>query len=220
MQHLQHLILGLAYTTLFLDMIKYAEAQLPADKHATVPIYIKATAGVRILSEAKRVAVVDTLKEYLSDPSQSSFLFDSNLGVQVLSGEFEGAFDWLSINYLAGGLRKDTTKKSVISIDMGGSSLELTFEPIDTLMEGSFPLRVNGTDVILYTQSYLKYGRNQALLRHRQDLLSEFPDAEVVMDPCFGKGYEESLTIDGRSVRFSGTGNHELCLILTRKLLR
>ncbi|KAJ9053077.1 hypothetical protein DSO57_1027686 [Entomophthora muscae] len=192
------------------DMVKYAQDQLPSNKHGTIPIFIKATAGVRILSESKRVSVVETLKEYLSDRSKSSFLFDKNLGVQVLSGEFEGAFDWLSINYLAGTLRKESVEKSVISIDMGGSSLELTFEPTDTLMEGAFPLRVNGTD----------FGRNQALLRYRQDLLAEFPDDKVVYDPCFPKGYEESLFSNRRKVRLSGTGNYNVCLLLTRKLLR
>lgn len=204
----------------FSDMIKYAESQLPKNKLSSVPIFIKATAGVRILSEAKRFAVVETLKKYLSDRSKSPFLFDKKLGVQILSGEFEGSFDWLSINYLAGTLRKDSVEKSVISIDMGGSSLELTFEPTETLMEGAFPLRVNGTDVILYTQSYLKFGRNQALLRYQQDLLSMFPDSKVVSDPCFPKGYEELSHRNGQEILFKGSGNYELCLKLTRKLLR
>ncbi|KAI0219246.1 Ectonucleoside triphosphate diphosphohydrolase 1 [Massospora cicadina] len=201
-------------------MIEYAKRQLPTYKHASVPIYVKATAGVRILNEAKRVAVVKALTNYLSDSSKSPFQFDKNLGVQVLSGEFEGAFDWLTVNYLAGTLGKDSVELSQISIDMGGSSLELTFEPTGELMEGAFPLRFNGTDVILYTHSYLKFGRNQALVRHRQALLEAFPDDKMVKDPCFPVGFREVIELNERTVEVSGTGDYELCQLLTRKLLR
>lgn len=206
----------------FKDMIKYAKHQIPEEKHANTLIYILATAGVRLLERSKRVKVVDTLTEFLSE--HSPFKLDRNLGVQVLPGEFEGAFDWLTVNYLAGTLRKESVQESLVSIDMGGASLELTFEPTDTLVDGSFPLRVNGTDRILYTQSYLKYGRNQALHRYRQSLVSKYKSTkkDQVEDPCFPEGYFETANYDmyKKKIQFVGTGDYELCRILTRELLR
>ncbi|KAI9295299.1 nucleoside phosphatase GDA1/CD39 [Neoconidiobolus thromboides FSU 785] len=215
----------------FKGMINFAKDYIPKEKHRQTTFHVLATAGVRVLGFKKIKKVVNKVSEYLIQIKDFPFKIDEDFGVQVLPGEFEGAYDWLTINYLAGTLNKSAVKDSIISIDFGGASLELTFEPTERLSEGSFPLRVNGTDRILYTQSYLKFGRNQALIRHRQQLVenswSEMENDTVkieVIDPCFPINYRQKIKVEVfgkvRKVNFVGGGNYSLCEILTLDLLR
>jgi hypothetical protein len=208
---------------------------IPEESQNETPLFLLATGGIRVLKPAIAEEITGNLKDYLGKKLNSPFKFDPDFGVQVIPGEFEGAFDWLAVNYVFGSLHKNSAKDTVISLDMGGASVELTFEPSNRIKDGAFPLRVNGTDRILYTKSFLRFGRNQALIRHRVNLVNEVfendPDLKrkctkckplEVTDPCFPHGYVQRMykPYFNRQIRFLGSGDYPLCNIYTKKLLK
>ena len=56
---------------------------------------------MRLLLEPRANAVMTTLDSILSDPSNHPFNYHS-LNTRILSGEEEGVFAWIAVNYLGG----------------------------------------------------------------------------------------------------------------------
>ncbi len=56
---------------------------------------------MRLLLEPKADAIMDRIDEILLDQSRNPFRYTS-LNCRILSGEEEGAFAWISVNYLRG----------------------------------------------------------------------------------------------------------------------
>ena len=108
------------------------------------------------------------------------------------AGRDEGAYGWLSINFLLSRLNgmPAAGEGTMGSIEMGGASSQVTVqlkgaaarEPADP--STTYTLDVGGHKYVLYTHSYLGFGQEQA--RSRYNALLTGPARE---DPCFNKGY-------------------------------
>ena len=89
-------------------LLSHAMEHIPPSQHRNTPIYILATAGMRLLPEDTRKAILaatcNTLrKEYpfvLDKPGELGPCGDS---VRVASGEEEGMWGWVAVNYLMDG---------------------------------------------------------------------------------------------------------------------
>ncbi|XP_018773473.1 ectonucleoside triphosphate diphosphohydrolase 2 isoform X2 [Serinus canaria] len=160
--------------------LNQALRDVPKEKHAGTPLYLGATAGMRLLniadpqaSDAVLRAVAATLKTYP---------FDFR-GAKILSGEEEGVFGWVTANYLLENFIKrgwlgewiQPQKKTLGAMDFGGASTQITFETRDTIENprNEVMLKLYGQAYKVYTQSFLCYGRDQVLKR----LLSKFLQA-------------------------------------------
>lgn len=122
-------------------LLSFAQEHIPASKHHSTPLYILATAGMRLLSIEQQKAIVDTLRDHLK--SNSSFLFSPN-NIQVITGKDEGIYSWISVNYLLGRFEHSVSPKSLVAInlgngittrprtvgmlEMGGASVQIAFE--------------------------------------------------------------------------------------------
>lgn len=60
--------------------------------------------------------------------SLSPFLFEPEWA-RVISGQDEAVYGWIALNYLTGKLSQGQEAATLGSLDMGGSSLEVTFLP-------------------------------------------------------------------------------------------
>jgi apyrase len=111
-----------------LDLIGLARVSLPRSIDLdTVPIFLGATAGMRILDPATEASI---MKEVRSLLRTSGFVFRDEWA-RTISGEEEGAYGWLVANYLMNGARlpgiqSDTTYGA---IDLGGASAQISFRP-------------------------------------------------------------------------------------------
>lgn len=82
-------------------LLKFAEQQVPVMQQATTPVYLMATAGLRLVPPAAAEAVLDECRATLS---ASAFMFNP-AWASVISGMNEGVYGWVAANYAAGSLQ-------------------------------------------------------------------------------------------------------------------
>ncbi|GAA6000515.1 hypothetical protein JCM10207_008047 [Rhodosporidiobolus poonsookiae] len=163
-------------------LIEHAASVIPADQLSQTPIYLLATAGMRLLPSQQQSDVLSAACSYLRTyPFQ---LPDCDDQVRIISGEEEGLYGWIAVNYLMDGFDKhehtgagEKFKHSSTYgfLDMGGASTQIAFEPSDTeqvkhadnLLEVKLRL-LSGKDVRhpVFVTTWLGFGTNQARNRY------------------------------------------------------
>ena len=68
-------------------MLRHAANHIPKSKHSETPLYILATAGMRLLSKQKQDAIINNLVNEI--PLHFDFLFSSTQ-IEVITGKQEG----------------------------------------------------------------------------------------------------------------------------------
>ncbi|XP_030610659.1 ectonucleoside triphosphate diphosphohydrolase 1 isoform X2 [Archocentrus centrarchus] len=166
-----------------------AETNVPKERYRETPLYLGATAGMRLLNIENSSAsdkVFDAVERALE---KSPFSFQ---GARILSGQEEGAFGWVTVNYLDNRLKQGLLTTG--ALDLGGASTQISF--ISDNFDGSespinsVNFRLYGNDYNLYTHSFLCYGKDQVLkmaLAHQTQ-----SGTTTVLDPCFHPGYNET----------------------------
>ncbi|XP_052414693.1 ectonucleoside triphosphate diphosphohydrolase 8 isoform X1 [Carassius gibelio] len=220
-----------------------AKAVVPEGQQKTTPVYLGATAGMRLLSLQNK-SLADSILVEVTKTIQS-YPFDFR-GARILSGMEEGAYGWITINYLLESLIKHTFEglwihpkagKIIGALDLGGSSTQISFTPKDPVKnpDSAFNLQLYGYKYEVYTQSYLCYGKDQALKKIQVYLHKTNGSSSVISHPCYHVGYSISVTLADlynspcvvkpnnfnptATVIFSGTGNSSLCLSLMEKIV-
>ncbi|KAJ7409958.1 Ectonucleoside triphosphate diphosphohydrolase 2 [Pitangus sulphuratus] len=222
--------------------LNQALRDVPKEKHMATPLYLGATAGMRLLniadpqaSDAVLRAVAGTLKTYP---------FDFR-GAKILSGEEEGVFGWVTANYLLENFIKrgwlgewiQPHRKTLGAMDFGGASTQITFETQDTIEnpKNEVMLKLYGQVYKVYTHSFLCYGRDQVLKRLFSKLLQAESYQGTVPNPCWPMGYNKSLSLSSiydspctekerpnlvlnTTITLVGTGNGNLCALHVSKL--
>ncbi|XP_030058795.1 ectonucleoside triphosphate diphosphohydrolase 1 [Microcaecilia unicolor] len=209
-----------------------AKKVIPKNKHKDTPVYLGATAGMRLLSlnnseiaEKVLLSVEKTLRLYPFD-------FQS---CRIITGQEEGAYGWISINYMLGNFNQRSSwmlfeQASVTTgaLDLGGASTQITFVPknnIDESPDNFLLFRLYGNTYNVYTHSFLCYGKDQAL---RVRLASDIKVARstTLQNPCFNVGYVKNISADdlysspctasyklflGSSILVTGSGDYQQC---------
>ncbi|NXK80386.1 ENTP8 diphosphohydrolase, partial [Amazona guildingii] len=210
---------------------------VPAAKQRKVPAYLGATAGMRLLREQNSSAAEQVLAEVAKTMQEYPVAFK---GARILTGEEEGAYGWITINYLLDSFTKYSPKAhtwvrpeaaSIFgALDLGGASTQISFMPegsVANWKEGS-KFTLYGYDYSIYTHSYLCYGQNEMLKRLAKELiavrgelggnynetvsLSSFRTSPCTSpsDPRLGPG-DRNVTLEGR-------GDASGCLAAIKKL--
>lgn len=122
-------------------LLSFAASLIPPSQHSTTPIYVLATAGMRLLSPSEQSAIVQETCSILRKSTKFA-LKDRCEGenVKVITGEEEGLFGWIAVNYLMDGFDNHSASTSVGApgggdgstygfLDMGGASTQIAFEP-------------------------------------------------------------------------------------------
>ncbi|NXE14626.1 ENTP8 diphosphohydrolase, partial [Lophotis ruficrista] len=126
-------------------------------------------------------------------------------GARILTGNEEGSFGWITVNYLLETLVKYSftgewthppAEDVVGALDLGGASTQITFLPGTTVRDSSTRalLRLYGTNYSIYTHSYLCYGQKQALKVLVASLHQVTATSLQVSHPCYPRGYQENVT--------------------------
>jgi apyrase len=125
---------------------------------AQVPVSVLATAGMRLLPADEQVAIYANVRSYI----RANYAFSlSDQNVRTITGEQEGLFGWLDVNYLQKNFLHPP--KTIGSIDMGGSSTQIAFATSDTSQpEKEIVLTINHTVYRVFSQSFLGLGQDQA----------------------------------------------------------
>ncbi|XP_075761956.1 ectonucleoside triphosphate diphosphohydrolase 8 isoform X1 [Pelodiscus sinensis] len=174
---------------------------IPAKQQRETPAYLGATAGMRLLREQNSTKADLVFAEVSRTIRQYPVAFQ---GAQILTGNEEGSFGWITINYLletlvkfsfAGKWIQPQAAEVLGALDLGGASTQITFQPRGTVEDNSTQVlfRLYGANYSVYTHSYLCYGRDQALKRLLAVLREENPSLQL-SHPCYPRGYEENVT--------------------------
>lgn len=156
-------------------LLGWAREVVPPKRWASTPVFLLGTAGLRKLTEADRDRVLGQARQVLG---KSGFRFEAPWA-RVLGGSDEGVFAWVALNAAAGTLGTDRT---LGALDLGGSSLQVTFSLDDGLGgvaagSSSAPSPVNislmGTQSTLYTHSHYHFGLDDAFERSVTILIEE-----------------------------------------------
>ena len=209
---------------------------------------------MRLLSPEQQEAVLQTTCDFLRFHSDFRIDSPSSLGpcgssVRIITGEEEGLFGWIAVNYLMDGFGPSNSDRSTYGfLDMGGASTQIAFEPSPEEQEKAqnlveVRLRLIGGEEIthkVFVTTWLGYGTNQARERYigqaiRQHDLSSpplfdesTPITDVIEDPCLPTDLtliespvfpELSGAFEQKSRTLHGTGSFERCLAETLPLL-
>lgn len=234
-------------------LLNHARDHIPPSLHQETSLFLLATAGMRLLTPEQQAAVLQSTCQFLKfhsnfridDPSPAGPCGSS---VRIISGEEEGLFGWLSVNYLMDGFGSSSSDRATYGfLDMGGASTQIAFEPSPEEQEKTqnlidVRLRTIGGEEIshkIFVTTWLGYGTNQARERYvgqaikQQEQSHPFmedapPSADVIEDPCLPSGLalaetpvysEPSTPHEQRTHTLLGTGSLEHCLQDTLPLL-
>ncbi|KAI9030445.1 nucleoside phosphatase family-domain-containing protein [Hyaloraphidium curvatum] len=152
-------------------LMDHALTVIPESEVSTTPVFLYATAGMRLLPPSQRDAVLaETCRFFRTN--YKFHLPDCAAHIQVISGEWEGIYGWVAINQLMGGFASGET---LGFLDMGGASTQITFEPTADIrkVHANDMMQVNlrtlgGADLeySVYTTTFLGYGMNEARRRY------------------------------------------------------
>ena len=148
-------------------LIEHAKKKVPAELVATTPVFLMATAGLRMVGEAAKDAI---LQSVCAELGASGFLFRCAWAT-LLDGREEGLFGWVTVNYLLDALYATTPPREPVGIiDLGGGSVQIVFPTAESSKAPagySQHLDFGGRKHGLYLKSHLGFGldaaRNAAL---------------------------------------------------------
>ncbi|XP_050700997.1 ectonucleoside triphosphate diphosphohydrolase 1-like [Eriocheir sinensis] len=169
------------------------KSHLPASQRANTPLYLGATAGMRILQSFDKgaaKAVLATLRQIFAT---SSFKFNPE-NVEVIPGSEEGISGWIAVNYLA----HNSTKRigaTASALDVGGASLQVTTELAGQSAWQTKPISLFNHTHSVFSKSFLCYGIGEAQQRYNFYLLNVSGTSNITReeraaptDPCLPKG--------------------------------
>ncbi|KAJ2881242.1 Golgi apyrase [Coemansia asiatica] len=225
-------------------LLDFAQKQVPKRQMAETPVFLLATAGMRLLARSHRSLLLDTACSF-ARANYDFLLPDCQESFQVVSGEVEGLYGWIAVNYLLDGFRgggRSTGSQEHIEqsapqrfshgfLDMGGASAQIAFEPAKLTSQlrkhdlAEVTLRsLDGSDVSfnVFVATFLGHGTNEARRRFVGQLrgLARTPegaDTPIIDDPCLPPGLTLP-TVDNQIV-LRGTGSFAQCTLATEPLL-
>ncbi|KAF8891379.1 nucleoside phosphatase family-domain-containing protein [Infundibulicybe gibba] len=222
-------------------LLAHARDRIPPSLQPDTPLFLLATAGMRLLDSAKQAAILQEACKFLS--LHSHFRIDTptasgpcGSSVRIITGEEEGLFGWIAVNYLMDGFTASSLNRTTYGfLDMGGASTQIAFEPSpqhrgDAKNLIDVRLRLMGGEEIshkVFVTTWLGYGTNQARERYvSQTLLGSGRENDSrIMDPCLPKGLQltesphTSTSTSSPSHHLVGTGSFERCMQNTATLL-
>lgn len=241
---------GKAVDTFFAPILAKVKKSIPAParKHKSIPISLRATAGLRLMGHAPAERALALSRMALG---KSGFMFNPEW-VSVMDERDEAVHGWITTNYLLGHLNatevgddKDDKKRLVGTLDLGGGSLQTVFrssatprepEPIsETQLKAGLPQPTApeiveapfmGKSYRVLAKSDLGLGLHSFKKRLYQKL-----DLEQVLEtnnPCFSKGHTltaKELTLGApgaekvRVVNIVGDGDFDECVAKCESIL-
>lgn len=187
-----------------------------------IPLYIYATAGMRVLSNSDQNAIYNAIySNYLR--SDLMFYMKRNM-LQTIDGEMEALYGWITVNVLVVSLFSFYTKNNRItlslrytaaetigSLDLGGESTQIAYQHVSRSSGESVDFAHD-----VFTKSFLSFGAKEAQFRYENYIMSNRAVLRAAIDsrsnklnvpnPCSHPGLVGSSSIY-EGLYHEGTGN-------------
>ena len=125
----------------------------------TLPVYYYSTAGMRLLPEDKQKFIYENVTKWFE--TQSNFELKM---LKTISGQEEGVFGWLAVNYIAGTFAGSSEHKRIGMMDFGGASIQIALPITKTnALNDALVTRIHVSNKTyqIYSQSFLGIGINE-----------------------------------------------------------
>jgi Golgi nucleoside diphosphatase len=194
-------------------LLKYVETVIPAEQHVRTPIFIHATGGMRLLEESQKKEILGQSCDFIKKTTKF-YLPDCNEHVNIITGDTEGIFGWLAVNYLVGGLQNPEqhdhgkNHSTYGFLEMGGASTQVTFVPNKTEIDQNFQglytvnLGVLNSDKMeddlkfqVSSKTFLGLGVNEV----QKQVFEKIKDSKE--NPCDPKGLITYYDSEGRRIK-------------------
>ncbi|XP_039593412.1 ectonucleoside triphosphate diphosphohydrolase 3 [Polypterus senegalus] len=183
------------------DCINKSKDVIPPTQYNTTPIYLGATAGMRLLRSQNETAadvILLTVQRYLQ-----SLPFDYK-GASVITGQEEGIYGWITANYLMGNFLEKNLWNAWVrphgaetsgALDLGGASTQIAFTPEwEDRGDSTLSVMLYGYEYHVYTHSFACYGRDEAERRLLATLVQKTSSSAFTENPCFPQNYVTTLS--------------------------
>ncbi|XP_037609743.1 ectonucleoside triphosphate diphosphohydrolase 2 isoform X1 [Sebastes umbrosus] len=217
--------------------LNQAVKDIPKERHQLTPVYLGATAGMRLLHDSSPKLSAQILQEVGHKIQSYPFSYQ---GAAILSGQDEGAYGWVTVNYLLENFIKygfvgrwfSPGRPTVGALDFGGASTQITFATQEEVEDehDMIKLRLYGQEYSLYTHSFLCYGQDQFLKRLLAHIVKSQGYSGSVTHPCYPAGHNRTVKLSSifdspctekyrpssydskASLTVQGGGHYERCL--------
>ncbi|KAL9109878.1 MAG: hypothetical protein Q9227_005581 [Pyrenula ochraceoflavens] len=197
-------------------LMEVAMQTVPDDYKSCSPLAVKATAGLRLLGPEMSEKILNTVRNRLETVYPFPVVSREKGGVEIMKGEDEGVFAWITTNYLLGKIGSPDKTPTAAIFDLGGGSTQIVFEPTfkqspsggmpESLAEGDhkYELKFGGRDFTLYQHSHLGYGLMAAreavhkLLidrTHKANSGSKEWLSKPISNPCIAPGMSRKVDV-------------------------
>lgn len=217
------------------ELMNVAVQTVPDTYKSCSPVAVKATAGLRKLGTEKSNRILDAVRRRLETQYPFPLVSEEQGGVEVMSGDKEGVYAWVTTNYLLGKIGSSDKTPTAAVFDLGGGSTQIVFEPTfpqapkggmpEKLAEGDhkYNMTFGGRDFELYQHSYLGYGLMEARKKvhqivaqaaHSNNKGSPGWQNEPIVNPCIAPGMSRELSLEmeegsplaGKTLKVNMTG--------------
>ncbi|KXZ52074.1 hypothetical protein GPECTOR_10g1097 [Gonium pectorale] len=188
-------------------LLQTALKTVPESLQASTPVSLKATAGLRLLPGDKSERILQAVEALLK---KQPFKLAPG-GVAIMDGKDEGAFAWLTLNYLLGKL-SGTVSGTIAAIDMGGGSIQEAFalEEADAAAAPKDYLSVlhgGGKTFNVYVHSYLGYGLMAGRAKLIEAAAGSNDTSKAAPNSCFAPGAIGTYPYAGKDYAFEPAGD-------------
>ncbi|CAF0855109.1 unnamed protein product [Rotaria sp. Silwood1] len=223
------------------SLLDFAANTIPSVKHSDTPLYILATAGLRLLAPNQQKQLLEDL---FNDIVRDYKFLIENTHIQVIPGRLEGFYSWIAINYVLGRFQNNNTKSKIVTndksnlnskgrpttvgvLDMGGASAQIAFEVSNATPEiGGVEEFSLGYDehqeafkYKIYVRTFLGYGANKAFEKYIDRIISiglrsstlDSPHIRINDADCLPRGYSTNYTRNNKTIIMTGEGDFENC---------
>ncbi|KAL9060723.1 MAG: hypothetical protein Q9162_000427 [Coniocarpon cinnabarinum] len=227
------------------ELMSVAMQSVPEAYKSCSPIAVKATAGLRKLGTEKSNRILEAVRKRLETEYPFPLVSGEKGGVEVMGGDQEGVYAWITTNYLLGKIGGPDKTPSAAVFDLGGGSTQIVFEPTfpqaakggmpEHLADGDhkYNMTFGGRNFELYQHSYLGYGLMEARKKlHHLVLDGARKNGKVgfgqpIVNPCIAPGMSREIEMEPEdggktyTVNMTGpdSGSHTQCRAIAEKAL-
>ncbi|OQU99932.1 hypothetical protein CLAIMM_05500 [Cladophialophora immunda] len=172
-------------------LMEVAMASVPNEYKSCTPIAVKATAGLRLLGDEMSAKILEAVRNRLETHYPFPVVSREKGGVEIMKGEDEGVFAWITTNYLLG--------------KIGGPDETPTAAVFDLEGDHKYNLKFGGREFELYQHSHLGYGLMSARKALHQLVLDRMhkqnPDSKAwlsnpIPNSCITPGIQKKVVVE------------------------
>ncbi|XP_065175882.1 ectonucleoside triphosphate diphosphohydrolase 7-like isoform X1 [Sycon ciliatum] len=211
-----------AYSSL-VPLLKLAASHIPSELHPTTNIYVLGTAGLRLVPARERNAILAAVFSRIRAQYRFNIQADH---VRVISGQMEGVFGWIAVNYALSRLSRSSDGNQLEThgfIEMGGASEQIAYEVKNEVLPAEVGMDIqlcppSATACLnyhLYVTTFLGFGANSAYQKYIQKLANQARSqtkspVSVVEDPCQPRNMAVAVKASGSQVEVLAAGEEAL----------